>query len=152
MKLNELKQEVYDCWIRLSTYRGALVQPENFKPEVRIYGDLRRKSTWLHAYAVFFAKINWEAGITEHTAIVHVLNFTPDRWDYELRDEIIEQFLAIPGAIEFISRGLEAIFHSADKEEREAAHGLLEVVGRQSGRTRGIATGHLRQLQGFTAS
>jgi hypothetical protein len=146
MKLTQLKQEVYDCWTRLSTYRDAIVQPENFLPEMRTYGDLRRKSTWQKAYAAFFAKLNWDAGITEHTAIVHVFNFTPDRWDYELRYEILEEFLAIPGAMEFIMRGLEEIFHSWDRDDKEYAKQFLEVVGEQPGRTGELTTRHLRRL------
>lgn len=46
MKLAELKQRVYESWECLSSYNSAVIQPENFKLEVRRYGDLRCKTTW----------------------------------------------------------------------------------------------------------
>lgn len=152
MKLVELKQEVYELWERLSSYNGALIQPENFKPEVRYYGDLRRKTTWQRAYAAFLAQNIWDAGISEHNLIVVQLNFTPDRWDYELRHQVLEQFLAIPGGLEFIIRGLEEIFGSASKEDKECAYELLAMVSEQSGGTRSSADGFIRRLTGTNAS
>ena len=147
MKLKELKQEVYECWEDLSKFHDAIVQPETFKPEMRQFGDLRRKSTWEKAYAAFFAKVNWDSGITEHTAIAYVFNFTPDRWDYELRHEILDQYLAIPGAMEFIAGGLEQIYRSSDRSDQECADAFLEVVSEQSRRgTAEFPVGSLRRL------
>lgn len=147
MKLSELKQEVYGCWECLSDFNNALIQPENFKPEVRSFGDLRYKKTWQKAYAAFFAKLNWDSGITNHTAIVHVFNFTPERWDYNLREEIIEQYLSIPGALEFIIEGLEEIYRSNNLEEHQCANVFLKVASQKSGGTsRSITTRFVRQL------
>jgi hypothetical protein len=54
MRLQELKQQVYQAWECLSTFNLAVVQPENFKEEVRQqFGDLRRKETWVKALARF---------------------------------------------------------------------------------------------------
>ncbi|HAG81236.1 MAG TPA: hypothetical protein DCL61_08695 [Cyanobacteria bacterium UBA12227] len=153
MQLNELKQQVYELWKCVCKFNGAIVQPENFKPEVRTYGDLRRRSTWEKAYAVFFAKLNWDSDISGHTAICYVFNFSPNQWNYKIRYEIIEQFLAIPGAMEFIIRGLEDIFNSADKEDIEYAKQFLEVVGKQQGRTGECTTRHLwRLIESSTSS
>lgn len=152
MKLAELKQRVYESWECLSSYNSAVIQPENFKLEVRRYGDLRCKTTWQSAYAAFLAQNIWDAGISEYDLIVVQLNFTPDRWDYELRHQVLEQFLFIPGALEFIIRGLEQIYRSTSKEDRECAHGLLAMVSRQSGGTGSIADGAIRRFTGTNAS
>lgn len=45
MKLKDLKKRVYRVWECLSDFNDALIQPENFKSEVRYFGDLRRQST-----------------------------------------------------------------------------------------------------------
>ena len=152
MKLVELKQEVYELWERLSSYNGALIQLENFKPEVRYYGDLRRKTTWQKAYAAFLAQNIWDADVGEYNLIVVQLNFTPDCWDYELRYQVLEQFLAIPGALEFVVRGLEQIFCSASREDKECAYGLLAMVSEQSGGTGSIADGSIGRFTGTNAS
>ena len=148
MKLAELKQEVYECWTRLSTYRDALVQPENFQSEVRNCGDLRYKKTWQKAYASFYAKIAWESGITEYTAIAHVFNFTSERWDYELRYEIIEQFFSIPGAWEFIVRGLEEIYYQGNGEDQECANEFLALAEAKQGRGKNFTARPVRRLSG----
>lgn len=148
MKLGELKERVYEVWQDLITFNGALVQPENFKPEVRTFGDLRYKKTWQKAYASFAARSTWDSGITENTTICYVFNFTPKRWDYELRHQILGEYLAIPGAREFIIRGLEQIYRGNDTEDKECANELLGMVSPESGGTGRIAVGHIRGLTG----
>lgn len=149
MKLQELKQGTYQCWQELVELNSAVVQPETFKAEVRqLYGDLRKKSTWQQAYAAFFARMNWDACLSAHTLIVHVLNPAPDEATYELRHLVLEQLLAIPEALEAIVQGLEEIFRSPSAQEKQCAHEVLEMVGRQSGGRGCIAAGSLRQLAG----
>ncbi|MCA1990797.1 MAG: hypothetical protein LDL41_01945 [Coleofasciculus sp. S288] len=72
--------------------------------------------------------------ISEHNLIVVQLNFTPDRWDYELRHQVLEQFLTIPGGLEFTIRGLKEIFGSASKEDTVANHDLKAktIAGNQA--------------------
>ena len=145
MGLKELKEEVYESWECLSKYKGAIIQPENFKSEVRTYGDLRCRATWEKAYAVFYAKTNWDAGIAGHTAICYAFNFSPEHWQYRIRHEMIEQYLAISEAKESVIQALWEIFNSGDKEDIEYAKQFLEVVGEQQRRTGECTIGHLRR-------
>ncbi|NJN31442.1 MAG: hypothetical protein HC824_14210 [Synechococcales cyanobacterium RM1_1_8] len=138
MKLPDLKQHVQDAWQDLAEFNGAVLQERNFKPEIRSFGDLRYKTTWQKAYASFAARSAWFGGITEHTAICHVLNFIPDRWDYDLRHLILDEFLALPGAQDFLIRGLEQIYTGHSSTDQERAHEFLEVVSQQPRGTRRI--------------
>ncbi len=111
MQLQELKQQVYQAWECLSTFNLAVVQPENFKSEVRQqFGDLRRKETWVKALARFAARNCYDACLNAHSLILYDFNFTRDRWDYEYRYLILEEFLTIPGALDLIQLGLEQLF------------------------------------------
>lgn len=147
MKLAELKQHVYNAWESLSRYNGALVQPENFKPEVRAYGDLRYKVTWQKAYAAFVARNIFDANTDNRSLITEQFNYTPERWDWELRYQILEQFLAIPGGLDCIINGLEQIFgYPIDKEEQDIAYGVFALVREKSGRAGSIAARAFGQL------
>ncbi|HBL11353.1 MAG TPA: hypothetical protein DD379_08080 [Cyanobacteria bacterium UBA11162] len=129
MKITELKDQVYQCWTDLSNFKGAVIQPENFKQEVRQYGDLRRKSTWEKAYAAFWAKNCYDSCLDAWTLIRYSFNFTLDRWDYEYRYQIIEEFLQIPGAIELIQLGLEQLLSQPfTQHDRRQAHGFFELT------------------------
>lgn len=144
MKLAQLKQEVYECWEDLSRFRNALIQPENFRAEMRTFGDLRYKRTWQKAYAAFYAKNAWDSGITPHTAVAYVFNFTPERWDYELRQEIIEQYISIPGALEFIIEGLEEIYRSEEPQDWGCTDGILGMVRAKQGEAKLRTVGLVR--------
>lgn len=110
MKLQELKHKVYEAWEFLSGYRGCVVLPENFKGEVRKeFGDLRSKKTWTQALAHYEALNAFHDCLDAHYLILHTLNFTEDRWDYELRHLIFEEFLTIPGALGLLKLGLEQL-------------------------------------------
>ncbi|MGB7444124.1 MAG: hypothetical protein WA919_23915 [Coleofasciculaceae cyanobacterium] len=55
------------------------------------------------------------------------------RWDYELRYQILEEFLTIPGAFELIEMGLEQLFSSNfTQQQRKRASGFFELVAEQS--------------------
>ncbi|NET31357.1 MAG: hypothetical protein F6K19_05065 [Cyanothece sp. SIO1E1] len=41
---------------------------------------------------------------------VDYLNYTPDKWDYELRHQIFEAFLTNPDGLELIKTGLEQLY------------------------------------------
>jgi hypothetical protein len=160
MNLNELKQESYSAWEYLHQQKRSVIQPEAFKSEVRTFGNLRYKATWRKAFAAFQAQTHWHSGITEHTAIVYVFGDSSSEWDSDLRRLMLEYFLMIPGAVEFISRGLEQIYSSNDKEDRECANELLQMVSRESegsrtyafGGAKLYADGFVRRLTGSHAS
>lgn len=120
MKLNELKQKVYTAWEFLSGYRGCIIQPENFKLEVRQFGDLRRKDTWIKALARFEALNASHDCLDAYNLILQTFNFTPNRWDYEFRYVIFDEFLMIPGGLELIQLGLEQLLSTLPKEAQKA--------------------------------
>jgi hypothetical protein len=137
MKLKQLKHKVYKSWEFLSNYRDCLVQPENFKSEVKQFGDLRFKETWVKALANFEALNAVHDCLDAYSLIVLTLNFTPDRWDYEYRHQIFEAFLTIPGALELLTLGMEQLFSSDfTQQEREDACGFFELVEEQQRRKR----------------
>ena len=153
MSMLELKQEVYDSWVKLvGYYNHALVEPEKFKPEIRKYGDLRCKSTWRKAFAAFEAQAHWYSGITEHTAVVYVFGDAESVWDIELRRMMLEYFLTIPGAREFIVRGLEQVFQSSDHSDKECANEVLAMVGGESRGAKEGPNGSVRRLPDISAS
>ncbi|MCA1990890.1 MAG: hypothetical protein LDL41_02420 [Coleofasciculus sp. S288] len=158
MKLRELKQRVYEDWQRRCWYNQAVIQPETFKPEIRQYGDLRHKATWVKAFARFRALNLWDGCLDAYTLITQHFNFVEERWDYEFRFQILEEFLSLPGALEALQTGWEQLFGSdlTTPQEKETAYGLLAMVSRQSEGTRRTAAGtrlgeHL-QLQLATSS
>lgn len=149
MKLAELKQKVYSAWECLSDFNDALIQPENFWQEVRAFGDLRCKSTWQKAYCSFWARNIFDSNSDNRSLITVFFNYTPTQWDWELRHEILDQFLAIPGGWDCIINGLEQIFnYPLDKEEEEIARGVLSLVQKQSGGSGSIAVRAVRQFTG----
>jgi hypothetical protein len=126
MKLPELKEKVYEAWESLNTFKGVIAQPDSFKPEVRSLGDLRRKATWVKALTQFQALNSYKACLDAYSLILNDFNFTPDRWDYEFRNEILDQFLTMPDGLDLIRLGLEQLFSSTfTSQEREEAHGSL---------------------------
>lgn len=129
MKLAELKQRVYECWARLSTYNCAVVQTENFKPEVRHFGDLRCKETWEKALAQFRALNAYDSCLDAYKLILYSFNFVPDHPEYEYRHQIFEAFLTLPDGLDLIRTGLEQLYsNDFTPEEREGANGFLRLV------------------------
>lgn len=135
-----LKTQVYECWKDLSDFNRAVIQPENFKPEVAKFGDLRKKQTWINAYCSFWAKNIYDSNGDNRTLVSVMLDFQPNDWNYELRHQILEQFLMLPHAIEMIQDGLEEIFgNPINTKEEKTAYGVFELVSRT---TRGELTGN----------
>ncbi|MBD2093235.1 hypothetical protein H6F67_25660 [Microcoleus sp. FACHB-1515] len=140
MRLQQLKQQVYEDWERRCWYNGAVIQPELFKLEVRTFGDLRCRSTWVRALCRFHALNVWEGCMDSWTLITLHFNFQSGCWNYEFRQQILDEFLTIPGAFDALKVGFEQLFDSDIKfttQEKEAGYGLLAMVGQQSGRTGG---------------
>lgn len=153
MKLPELKQEVYDAWEFLSGYRGCVVLPENFKPEVRReFGDLRRKETWIKALARFEALNAFHDCLDAYHLVLHTFNFTPDRLDYEYRHAIFDEFLTIPGALDLLKLGLEQLWsNSFTNDDREETHGFFTLVAEQQRRS-GLPTEFVGRLSAADAA
>ena len=150
MKLVQLKQETYKCWQRLSTFNGAVVQPENFRTEVRNFGDLRCKDTWKRAYCSFMARNIDDSCLDACNLILIQFNYQPSDWDYELRHEIFSEFLVLPRGLELLKTGLEQLFSTEfTPEERKEAHGFFKLAGEQS--TRGSTNRKAAQLMGRVA-
>jgi hypothetical protein len=153
MRISELKQQVYEDWHRRHWYNQAVCAPtaptrdEAFKREIRTYGDLRSKSTWVRALARFSALNSYEACLDACNLILHDFNFTPERWDYEFRHQVVEEFLMLPGSLDLIKLGLEQLFSDTfTQEERSQANGFFELVQQHPGATRGITTESIRQF------
>lgn len=133
MKLSLLKTKVFESWEFLSSYRGCLVLPEQFKPEVRReFGDLRCKATWIRALARYEALNAFHDCLDAQTLIQQTFNFTEDRWDYEFRSQIFDEFLIIPGALDLIKLGLEQLLADPfTPHDRTNAHGFYQLVAEQ---------------------
>lgn len=147
MKLHELKQRVYEAWEFLNGYRGCVVLAENFKPDVRQeFGDLRYKETWVKALARYEALNAFHDCLDANYLVLHTFNFTEDRWDYEFRYRIFDEFLMIPDALDLLKLGLEQLVsNSFTDHDRRQAHGFLELVAGQQGR-RGLSAQLTGQL------
>jgi hypothetical protein len=154
LKLADLKHRVYQCWENLSSFNGALVQPEQFKADVRKqFGDLRRKQTWINAYCQYTARNSLDVCLDAWTLIRYDFNFTPERWDYELRHQILDAFLAIPEGAELLKTGLEQLFEDTlfTPEERSEANGFIRLVAEQQARN-GLPTLPVRGVFGAYAA
>jgi hypothetical protein len=141
MKLSELKQKVYQSWKSLSSFKGQLLNPDDFKSEVRHFGDLRRKQTWVRALARFEAVNAYQSCLDASSLLLYSFNFTPDRWDYDYRHQIFEEFLMYGNALDLIKLGLEQLYqHPYTEDDRREAHGFFELVAEQAGRRLGSLT------------
>lgn len=135
MKIQELKQRTLEVWQFLNEWKGQVLQPENFVQEVRKIGDRRYKATWIRALAHFRAMFAYESCLDAWSLIRNHFNFTEDRWDYEIRHEIIDAFLQYPDSLELIKMGLEQLFsQDFTTQERQEADGFFRLVAEQQGR------------------
>ena len=134
MKMDELKTRVHDSWKRYLWFEEAISQPDGFKADIRKeFGDLRCKSTWEKALARYRG-LNAQIGLLDASSLIlHALNFTPERWDYEYRHSIFDEFMLLPDGLDLIRAGLEELY-SADytAQEREKANGFFSLVQEQS--------------------
>lgn len=149
MRLAELKEKTFEQWKRHCWFKQVVIQPELFKQEIRSqFGDLRKRSTWESALCRFKA-LNSQIGLVDaYTLITSTFNYNPDRWDYDYRYRIFEEFLTLPDSIELIKIGLEQLFSSDfTTQERQEANGFFELVREtRRGDFAGIPTGVVRQL------
>ena len=140
MKLPELKRRTRRTWDTLNAWKdGVVLQPENFDKEVAAFGDRRRKDTWIKALCRFQAMLAYESCVDSWALLTITFNFSPDRWDYEYRHQILDEFLMYPKALEIIKTGLESLFSDDfSSQDREEANGFLELVAEREGTNRGL--------------
>ena len=160
MELKALKDQVFYEWTRLHEFEKAIVQPADFKLEVRKrFGDLRFKATWEKALCSFRA-LNLQFGYLDSYELLTIhLNFQPKDALYEYRYSILEEFLQLPDAVELLRSGLEQLF-SADftPQEREQASGFFRLVEGESRHSGSLdwgptfLAGRIRELAGTAAN
>ena len=133
MKLTELKEKVYEHWEIRYQIRRAIIQPENFKPEIRQYGDLRHKATWVKAFCRLKALNIFESCLDAYELITTQFNIFPEEPEYPYRHQIFQEFLAIPESLDLLKAGFEDLFSSDfTTEEREEAREFFAMVEEQS--------------------
>lgn len=115
------------------------MQPERFDEEMKGFGDRRCKVTWIKALARFEAMLTYKSCLDSWALITISFNFTPDRWDYEYRNEILDEFLMYADGLEIIRDGLEHLFsEDFSAQEREEANGFFRLVAERERNHRGI--------------
>jgi hypothetical protein len=134
MKLNRLKKNAYDNWQCLNRSKSA-IPGEGFKKDIRKFGDLRRRNTWIKALAHYYAHSVHSNCLDAWSLITVTLNFTPDQEYYEIRHEIFDAFLMFSDSLELIKMGFEQLL-SIDftQQEKENMHGFFELVAEQQQR------------------
>ncbi|MEM9805785.1 MAG: hypothetical protein AAF959_10940 [Cyanobacteria bacterium P01_D01_bin.56] len=132
MKLPELKRRTYTYWQELLAANDVVPDLAQFKPEVRTIGDMRYKRTWQRALARFMALVYIDTCLEAWQLIVHELNFTKARWDYDLRFLILEEMVQHPDGLALLQAGLNQLY--APDIQHDAAHHeqrLSLLVGQQ---------------------
>lgn len=111
MKLQDLKTVTYETWSFLHELEDAVLQPENFKAEIRQYGDLRCKSTWETAYVALEAA-TLEYPALENWQMVQMCFCRPDRAELvDYKDQVLGAFLQFPDGWERIKDGLARLYY-----------------------------------------
>lgn len=130
MKLPQLKTKTWETWLMLQKFAGVVVQPENFQPEVRTFGDLRCRDTWKRALGNFWA-LTIARSVLEPVALVtFYLNPPADDWTWEVRDETFEAFIRIPGGLDAVREGLTQVLGQSTTTTGDNVHGIFELVER----------------------
>ena len=155
MKMQALKQRVWKIWSKLNSFRGELVAvPQSYVAEIKSFGDRRYKKTWVKALARLQAIYLHRNCLDAWMLITENFNFTSDRWDYEFRYEILDEFLQYSDGLELIKTGLEQIFTStdftADEQQETSRNGFFELLAGREGQHPGLSlsVGSIRQLAG----
>ena len=144
MKIQQLKKRVWKVWTTINSYCGELTSsPDDYVREIKEFGDRRYKKTWEAAYARLSAIAIHRGTLDAYSLILYTLNFTPEHPDYDYRDQILDEFMMIPDALDLIKMGLEQIFTSSDftaDEQREASHnGFFELLAGRKDQLRGTS-------------
>jgi hypothetical protein len=127
MKLKTLKQIVWQTWHQHHKLERAIAVPETFKPEMRRYGDLRRRATWEAAYAALQAAIIDNPVLEPGMAIQIYFTQPEEPQLVEYNDQVLSAYLQFPHALEAIRDGLEQLFYQpCDPEDREDAIAFIQ--------------------------
>lgn len=124
MKLQELKEETLGWWRHITEMRSFEPIVADFKTDVRKFGDLRYKSTWIKAHGAYFVEgvmqsmEGWN-GIRDCLWCDH-----PSTKEYF--DDILEAFLQHPDGLEFLRTGLEQLYALNGPGDREIAFKTVE--------------------------
>ena len=112
------------------------------------FGDRHYKKTWIQALCGFEAALLYKSCLDSWALITINLNFTPDRWDYEYRHQILDEFLMYPDGLEIIRNGIEQLY-SADfnTQDSEEANGFFRLVAERE-----RDAGRIDLLIGFTGA
>ena len=141
MKLPELKAKTWEIWLMLQQFTGVVVQPENFRSEVRFFGDLRCRDTWKQALGNFWA-LTIARSVLEPVALVtFYLNPPIEDWTWEVRYETFEAFVRIPGGLDAIREGLTLIWGQSTPTSGDNINDIFKLV-EQSARVRGLRAGN----------
>ncbi|MEO0759710.1 MAG: hypothetical protein AAFY78_22875 [Cyanobacteria bacterium J06648_16] len=156
MKLPELKERTRYVWEILHSWKGEPVEStDQFVQEIRSFGDRRFKRTWIKALCRFKAMLAYESCLDAWALLAISFNFSPDRWDYELRHQILDEFLMYPDSLEIIKAGLEDLFSDDfTPQEREQINGFYSMVEERERVHRGLGlTARLAQsVAGISAA
>ncbi|NEO84996.1 MAG: hypothetical protein F6J87_12195 [Spirulina sp. SIO3F2] len=154
MKLQELKVRTQELWNYSHKSHGAIAIPSDFKPELRHFGDLRRKTTWAKAYCHFYARQIHDCCLDAFTVPLS-LSLPETDWRYPYHEAIFDEFMKLPGGLALLREGLEQLFIDPDyctPEEREEGYRVLGLVQGQASRGVGrLSDEFIRRLAGATA-
>ncbi|MBT9317515.1 hypothetical protein [Leptothoe spongobia] len=127
MKLQDLKTVTYETWSFLHELEDAVLQPDNFKAEIRQYGDLRCKLTWEKAYVALEAA-TLEYPALENWQMVQMCFCRPDRAELiDYNDQVLGAFLQFPDGLERIQNGLEWLYYRpSELNDQQDARQLVQ--------------------------
>lgn len=115
MKMQELKDEVRSSWETLNLTDGTPSAECLFKPAIRKFGDLRRKSTWIKAAIAL--EVGWILGGLENRDIIHYFCDPDTPVGREYNQEVLDELLTHKDALERIKSGLEHLYEEPIEAE-----------------------------------
>jgi len=125
MKLQALKQEVCKTWEAVYQISDCLPTME-FKAEMRGYGDLRKKQTWVKALASLTVTMLMHSGMDGRGLLQLFFCHPCDRVLAEYNDAILDAFLASPDGLAAVKHGLEMLYYQPTQPgDRQRCLGLV---------------------------
>lgn len=115
MKLQELKDDVYYQWQSLTDVLPGLPELdfEQFKARVkRDYGDLRKRETWVSAFADIKARFLCATVLDDGQFLLEefLLNSSAREGWVDLRDRVISRLMEFPDACRSLAYGFWCVF------------------------------------------
>ena len=140
MKLAKLKKQTWQQWVKINSWGESLTTPaDRYVEEIKQFGDLRYKATWIKALARYEAKWIYDNCLDSWSLPLITLNFTPQHQNYDIRHEIFGEFLMYSDGLELIKDGLEDLFsQDFTQTQRKKAHGFFELVAEREREYRGF--------------